>query len=606
MLLAASDLVTKIDAWTSAFGAAVWSTPTALLLTGAGLLFTILTLGVQWRIFSHGFSVIRGKYDNPDDQGNISHFQALCAALSATIGLGNISGVAVAVGLGGPGAVFWMWVVGLLGMATKFTTCSLGTMFRRKDRYGEYRGGPMYYMEIGLGKSPRPFIRVLGKVLAITFAIMGMCACFGIGNMYQSREVAGIYVNLAKHVSTTGLSTDAQFAVRLVVGAVMAAFAGLVMLGGIKRIGSVASRLVPSMCIIYVAGALYIILSNVTLIPGVFESIFKSAFTSVAGQGAFLGVAVRTAISHGIRRACFSNEAGLGSAPMAHATARTDEPIREGVVAGLGPFIDTIVICTMTALVILITSAHSREAVGKIASATADWGAPQEQAVTVEVTIDVADESVAEIGEKFFIRVPAEPGVDDALQLVIDSVDAGQGNLAAATLVYPAGEGGHKQLETHRPLLQGHSEVYLHREGIQLTALAFDRGLTGFGTYFIPIAALLFAFSTMISWGFYGETCATYLFGDRVVFPFKCFYVLVIIVGVLFSNIGAVINLADGMNGLMLVPNLIGTILLLPIVLRASRDYFRRLSNGAFDQDLREAAAARARVEHSPRDKTDA
>ncbi|MCH8808166.1 MAG: sodium:alanine symporter family protein, partial [Planctomycetes bacterium] len=253
-----------IAGWMAAFSGFVWSTPTAILLTGAGLIFTLMTLGIQWKALTHGFAVVRGKYDNPEDEGNISHFQALCSALSATIGLGNIAGVAVAVATGGPGAVFWMWVVGFLGMATKFTTCSLATMFRRKDKLGEYRGGPMYYIELGLKQNYKaPFMKHLGKFLAITFAILGMSASVGAGNMFQANQVARTFVNLAKNVSGTGISDNSQFIIQMIVGAVICVLSALVLIGGIKRIGNVASKLVPSMCVIYVLGALYIIVTNI-------------------------------------------------------------------------------------------------------------------------------------------------------------------------------------------------------------------------------------------------------------------------------------------------------------------------------------------------------
>ncbi|MCH8965874.1 MAG: alanine:cation symporter family protein, partial [Planctomycetes bacterium] len=378
----------------------VWSTPTALLLGGAGLLFTVMTLGIQFKSLTHGFAVIRGKYDNPEDEGNISHFQALCAALSATIGLGNISGVAVAVATGGPGAVFWMWVVGFLGMATKFTTCSLATMYRKKDKFGEYRGGPMYYIEMGLGENAKtPAMKTFAKTLAVVFAILGASASVGAGNMFQANQVAQIFVNLFQNTIEGGIKDNTKFAIQMTVGVVLCVCAALVMLGGIKRIGNVASKLVPSMCIVYVLGSLYIIVTNITEVPGVFALIFESAFSKSAATGAFFGVAVRTAVIQGVRRACFSNEAGLGSAPIAHATAKTNEPIREGVVASVGPFIDTIVICTMTALVIIITGALTRASVGSIVATATVMEVHGEKGTSLEreITIQITDELAAKV-----------------------------------------------------------------------------------------------------------------------------------------------------------------------------------------------------------------
>lgn len=574
-----TDLAEAFAQFASTFVGLVWSTPTALLLTGAGVIFTLATLGVQWRALTHGLAVVRGKYDRPEDAGNISHFQALSAALSATIGLGNIAGVAVAVAAGGPGAVFWMWVVGLLGMATKFTTCSLATMYRREDSRGEYRGGPMYYIRLGLGQSKSGFVRGLGVVLGGLFAILGMIGCFGIGNMFQSNQVAKIYVNLGKAVSPEGLSTGTQYGVQIAVGVGLAVLAGLVIIGGIRRIGHVAGRLVPTMCVLYVAGALLIIVQNLEQVPGVFADIFTAAFSLTAGSGAFLGVAVREAAIQGIRRACFSNEAGLGSAPIAHATAKTNEPIREGVVAALGPFIDTVVICTMTALVILITGTLTRPPCGVVDEF--HYGIGRTAAQTLSASVRLHEPGSVQVGDAIILKQPTDrEGLYQPIRFDVSSASDDGGTVTITRRFWNPDPDEAAAWDYARKTLADDPELYLHREGINLTAMAFDNGLAGFGTYFIPIAALLFAFSTMISWGFYGETCATYLFGDVAVLPFKIVYVCMIVVGALFMNLGPVLDFADGLIGLMLVPNLIGTLLLLPVVMRAARDYFGRLSAG--------------------------
>ena len=587
-----------VAGWMADFSNFVWSTPTALLLGGAGLLFTVMTLGIQFKSLTHGFAVIRGKYDNPEDEGNISHFQALCAALSATIGLGNISGVAVAVATGGPGAVFWMWVVGFLGMATKFTTCSLATMYRKKDKFGEYRGGPMYYIEMGLGKnSTVPGMKTFAKILAVTFAILGASASVGAGNMFQANQVAQIFVNLFQNTIEGGIKDDTKFTIQMTVGVVLCICAALVMLGGIKRIGNVASKLVPSMCIIYVLGALYIIVTNITEVPGVFALIFESAFSKSAATGAFFGVAVRTAVIQGVRRACFSNEAGLGSAPIAHATAKTNEPIREGVVASVGPFIDTIVICTMTALVIMITGALARASVGSVVATAAVVEVQGEKGMFLEreITIQITDEVAAKVDEWLFVHTPPEIEGAPAGNVKFSVKSVGDGHLVASVR-YAADEAGRAQAEAELVHLAADNEVFLFRDGVNLTAYAFDRGLSGFGTYFIPIAALLFAFSTIVSWGFYGETCTEYLFGERAVMPFKVVYVLMILVGTYSMQLKPVLDWSDGMLGLMLVPNLIGTLLLAPKVMRETRKYFKRLKNGEFDDEVRRAAEAKKRM----------
>ncbi len=576
----------------SAFSGFVWGTPTALLLTGAGLLFTFMTFGIQWKALTHGLNVIRGKYDDPEDEGNISHFQALCAALSATIGLGNIAGVAVAVAAGGPGAVFWMWIVGFLGMATKFTTCSLATMYRKRDSFGEYRGGPMYFIELGLGgNSTTSGMKALAKVLAVMFAILGMCASVGAGNMFQANQVAEIVVNLFHNQLSGGIHADTQYGMRIGIGVVLCILAAMVMIGGIKRIGSVASKLVPSMCILYIVGAMVVIIAHIDQVPGMFVAIFEDAFTFSASQGAFLGVAVKTAMIQGVRRACFSNEAGLGSAPIAHATAKTDEPIREGVVAATGPFVDTVVICTMTALVILITNAHIREPVGTVVSYSAAPAGGQ-----AELLIDWTSQDTVKKGEALLIKTPTDdPRIFERRQLDVAEVVDGD---VIVRVEYAADEPGVALQASDVAHLTPGAEVYLDRVGVNMTAFAFDRGFPGipFGTYFIPIAAFFFAFSTIISWGFYGETCTEYLFGEKAVLPFKFIFVGMIVVGTASRHLQPVLDWSDGMLGLMLVPNLIGTILLAPIVMRETKRYFTRLRNGEFDEDVRRIAEAKRRI----------
>ncbi|MCK4461031.1 MAG: alanine:cation symporter family protein, partial [candidate division Zixibacteria bacterium] len=277
----------------------------------------------------HAIRILRGKYDNPDDPGEISHFRALSSALSATIGMGNISGVAIAVSLGGPGAIFWMWVAGLVGMSTKFFTCTLACLYRKKDERGIEQGGPMYFIEVGLGKYFKP--------LAIMFAICGMVGCLA---MFQTNQLSGLLHN------DWGIS-------RLGTGIVCSAIVAVVILGGIVRVGQVTAKIVPAMFVLYVTAALYVILSNVSAVPGILYSIIDQAFGGEALVGGGVGVAFREVIHQGIKRAAFSNEAGLGTAPMAHGAAKTKEPVREGLIAMLGPFLDTNIVCTMTALVIL-------------------------------------------------------------------------------------------------------------------------------------------------------------------------------------------------------------------------------------------------------------
>ena len=306
-----------------------WGTPLLLLLLGSGLLLTFYSRLLPFRGVAHAIEILRGKYDRKDDPGQITHFQALSTALSSTIGLGNIGGVAIAITQGGPGAVFWMWVAALVGMATKFFTCTLAVLYRGRDSRGEVQGGPMYYIEVGLGKRWRP--------LAVFFSVFGMIGCLATFQTNQLAEV--LQETFAVQPWFTGLASVSIVAV--------------VILGGLQRIATVASRLVPAMCLFYLVLAVIIIVLNIDAVPGVFAQIFHDAFNGTAATGGAAGIAWKTVIQTGVKRAAFSNEAGLGTAPMAHGAAKTSEPVREGLVAMLGPFIDTVVVCSLTALVIL-------------------------------------------------------------------------------------------------------------------------------------------------------------------------------------------------------------------------------------------------------------
>lgn len=310
------------------------------LIVGA-LIFTAYMRFVNIRSFGHAIAVVRGKYDNPDDHGEVSHFQALTAALSGTVGVGNIAGVAIAVSLGGPGATFWMILAGIFGMSSKFVECSLGVMYRNVNADGSVSGGPMYYLDKGLKEKG---MGAFGKVLAILFAIACIGGSFGGGNMVQINQAT------QQLAAVTG-GAGSFFAVNgWVFGVIMAVVVAVIIIGGIKSIAKVTDKIVPIMVAVYVGAALYVLIANITEIPGAFGQIFNGAFSAEAMYGGFIGVLIQ-----GFRRAAFSNEAGIGSASIAHSAVKTDEPISEGIVALLEPFIDTVVICTMTALVVIIS-----------------------------------------------------------------------------------------------------------------------------------------------------------------------------------------------------------------------------------------------------------
>ncbi|MCK5542105.1 MAG: sodium:alanine symporter family protein [Desulfobacterales bacterium] len=344
---------------------ALWGGPTILLLVGAGLFISVATAFIQLRKFGYSLSLISGKFDDPDDPGEISHFQALNASLSATIGVGNIAGVGTAIAMGGPGAIVWMWLTAILGMGLKYGECLLSLKYRIINKNGTVSAGPMYYLERGLKQ----------KWLGILFALFAAIASLGIGNMVQSNSVAE--------------TSAAYFAVpKLATGLVMAFLVFLVIIGGIKRIAQVASKMVPIMALYYIVAALYLIYLNIDQVGLAFSIIFHDAFSGTAATGGFTGAALASTIRFGVARGVFSNEAGLGSSPIAHGAAKTKEPVREGLVAMLGPFIDTIVVCTMTALVIILTGAYTTGATGAVLTAKAfEMGLPGPGSLTVAIGI---------------------------------------------------------------------------------------------------------------------------------------------------------------------------------------------------------------------------
>lgn len=329
-------MLDQIGAFLIAFGDHAWGYPLLILLVGGGLYFLFYSRLLPYRHLGHAIQILQGKYDDPDDPGEISHYQALSTAIAATVGMGNISGVAVAITMGGPGAIFWMWISALVGVATKFFTCTLAIMYRGKDSAGQIQGGPMYVIVEGMGKQWRP--------LAVFFCIAGMVGCFP---LFQANQLAQTLHDVILVPGGIAQSTTSNF----ITGLAISALVGIVIFGGIKRIGQVAGRMVPAMVGIYLFAVLFILFRNASEILPSFALIFEDAFTGNAVMGGALGALIIT----GVRRAAFSNEAGIGTAPMAHGAAKTQEPVREGLIAMLGPVIDTILICTLTALAIIIT-----------------------------------------------------------------------------------------------------------------------------------------------------------------------------------------------------------------------------------------------------------
>ena len=445
-----------LESLISSINGVVWGPLMLILILGVGFflslglkLMPILKIGTGFKLLWSG----RKASADDESQGEIPPFQALMTALSATVGTGNIAGVATAIFLGGPGAVFWMWITALIGMATKYSEAVLAVKYRETDERGDHVGGPMYYIRNGLGKK--------WAWMGVAFAIFGACAGFGIGNTVQSNSVADV-------LNTNFGIPD------WVSGLIIMVLVGAVLLGGIKRIGSVAGALVPFMAISYILAGLVVLAINAAEIPHAIDLILTHAFSPAAAEGGFAGAAVWAAIRFGVARGVFSNEAGLGSAPIAHAAAQTHNPVRQGLVAMLGTFIDTLIVCSITGLVI-------------VTSGTWTSGA----------------------------------------------------------------------------------------EGASLTSAAFADALPAFGNYLVAIALAIFAFTTIIGWSFYGERCVEFLFGVKAIVPYRILWILAIPAGATLS-LDFVWLVADTLNAMMAIPNLVALALLSPVVFKLTREYFEK------------------------------
>ena len=530
-----------------------------IILIGAGFYFTLRLGLVQIRRFGHGLAIATGRYDDPNEPGDVSHFQALSTALSATVGVGNIAGVAVALHWGGPGALFWMWVTGFIGMATKYAEVTASMEYRevRDPDEGEpswkgtVSGGPMYYMELGLGRAWKP--------MAVFFAV-----CLGLSSFLSGN---GVQANTIADVMQTQLGVPLW-----VSGLVGALLVGAVIIGGITRIGRVAGILAPAMASLYVTGALIIIILNFDLLLPSLTLIVTEAFNPTAGiAGTGVGVFLVTAL-WGVRRGLFSNEAGLGSAPIAHAAAQTDEPVSEGTVALLGPFIDTIVICTMTALVIIMTGSWDARFRTEIDLGGGDLGFVEAQA---DGRITVFAGAPAEIRIDGGVPVEAGAGIPRLAwhQVAVDTFYVDSGLTEPFTgVIYPerneaVAEGGGSYAALFGNAVQN---------GAPLTMLAFREGLPGdWGHYIVVLTVLLFALSTAIAWSYYGDRCAKYLFGDRAILPYKIIFVVMHFLGAVAPLTIAWV-LADVVLFVAAAPNLIAMVLLTGKVKEMTDSYFER------------------------------
>lgn len=518
-----------------------WWFPYVLL--GTGLFFTIYLKFPQVRYFKHAWKVVTGKYDKADSPGDTSHFRALTTALSGTVGTGNIGGVAFALFLGGPAALFWMWATAFFGMTTKFVEVTLSHKYRDKTPDGTMAGGPMYYMDKRLNM----------KWLAVAFAVATVISSFGTGNLPQSNSIA------TSIESTFGFEP-------LVVGSILGILLALVILGGITRIAAVTSKIVPIMALIYVVGAFTVIFANLENVGPAFVSVFADVFTGSAATGGFLGATIAYAFNRGVNRGLFSNEAGQGSAPIAHAAAKTDEPVAEGMVSILEPFIDTILICTITGLVILSSGVWKEKHVNTfdrtdmyiLAGDYVESNQQDKQTLYAYIN-DIEGHGVTAFnGEiqvvngkavsKGFTIFNARSFADNVVFTFGEPEDNFTGTLKVVD----------GNLVKNNITVSGESLIH----SASLTALAFTKGFFGeSGKYIVSVGLLLFAFSTAIAWSYYGDRAMTYLFGPRSVMPYRVVYVAGFVWAAV-SDTTLVWTLSAVAIVVMTLPNLFGIFLL--------------------------------------------
>lgn len=531
----------------------VWNTPEIMplmvvALLGYGIFITLRMGFIQIRKFGHGIKVVMGHYDDPDDIGDVNHFQALSTALSATVGIGNIAGVAIAIHYGGPGALFWMWVTAFFGMAVKYSECTLALMYRVQNPDGSVSGGPMYYIERGLGPN--------WKWLAVTFAALAVICSFFTGNAIQANSVADVMENSFFFTVPTYIT-----------GLITATLVGFVIIGGIKRIGYVTARLTPVMAILYVMGALVILILNYDAVIPAFATIFTYAFNPVAGAwGVGSGLFITTMV-WGVKRGLFSNEAGQGSAPIAHGAAKTDEPVREGVVALLEPFIDTIVVCTMTGLVIISTGVWDTKHPTDINLNSPDMSYEISQVIDSPEMLYVEDGIVTN-------------GIMFRSAFSVDTVYSNSSQTELFTGRINTATSRAETVETGAVTGVVYGNVIYN--GATLTSQAFEIGLAPLfpgGKYLVTICVLLFAISTSIAWSYYGDRSIQYLFGDKSIIYYKAVYVVLHFVGAI-TALGTIWAIGDIALGLMTFPNLIALFALSGVVYATTKDYFKRMEDG--------------------------
>lgn len=584
-----------------------------ILLAGTSLFLTFWFGFINIRAFGLAIRTVRGKYTRPDAPGEITHFQALSSALSATVGLGNIAGVAIAIGIGGPGATLWMILLGICGMTTKFAECTLGVRYRKIDTKGKAHGGAMYYLTRGLpeGKQggAKKFFKGLGWGLAILFSIAAIGGAMGAGNLFQSNQAYSLFSKQFEG----GEGGLAQFIISdagsVTFGVIMAVLVGAVIIGGIQSIGKVTSILVPVMCIMYVLAGLVILLMNFEKVPSAITEIFAHAMNPTAVVGGLVG-----ALIQGVKRAAFSNEAGIGSAPIAHSAVKTDKPASEGLVALLEPVVDTVVVCTMTALVIVITGEWKVDArVHENAQAPVYMTAANDletaQLAFSEKMADLPAEKrtvfplrsyMEENGEQFLlpgdtpVRIIGSPEKDEnkgewghvyaneetaalMAELGADVEQIISDKLGLDGVDRHFGRGGSaEEASLFTVWIPLDKDVVSTQMDISKTSEAFASGIGDWFPFVLTIAVLLFAFSTMLSWSYYGEQALLFLCGGEykksIVISYKLVFCLVVVLGAIIGS-GSAVSIGDAFLFAMVVPNLIGVYFLLPKVRESLQDF---------------------------------
>ncbi len=548
------DKINSSLVWVDGFlGGSSWF---PYLLLGTGIFFTIYLKFPQIRFFSHSLRIVAGRYEKDSDLGDTTHFQALSTALSGTIGTGNIGGVGLAIYIGGPAALFWMWATAFFGMTLKFVECTLSHKYRVVDDDGTIAGGPMYYMERKLNM----------KWLAVAFAVATVICAFGTGNMPQINNIA--------------TTVDSTFHIPAwITGGVLAVLLALIIIGGIKRIAKVTEKIVPFMTVVYIVGAFVVIVFNYENIIPSFMQIFGGIFTGTAATGGFLGSSFAFAFTKGVGRGLYSNEAGQGSAAIAHSTAKTDEPVSEGMVAILGPFIDTLVICTITGLTILssgvwlekISNEFQRADMEIVEGVYSEGDSVHVQELATHINQGKEDRVVGFTGEIKLVDGKIAGGQDltviHARSIAEDMIFSKDGKTVGGVVNVVDG-----QLKDTKIEVKGRSLVH----SAVLTTEAFKRGYFGdWGKYIVALGLLLFAFSTAISWSYYGDRAVTYLFGTKFVLPYRVVYIIAFFLAAL-ADTTIVWSLAAVAIVVMAVPNLFGILFLHRDMKKSLSDYWAK------------------------------